>query len=175
MNILLAISGGIAAYKTPDVVRRLQDAGHQVQCIISENGKKLVSIHALSAVSTQVVVDSLWSNDGAITHIEAARACDIMLIAPATANCIAHCALGLADNIIDTTVLALEDHKKLILAPAMNTTMWNKSIVQQHIHTLRQRDVLFIEPITGELACGEQGVGAMADAETICKVIAENS
>lgn len=175
MNILLAITGGIAAYKTPDLVRRLQDEGHTVQCMISENGKKLVSVHALSAVSGKEVINSLWHSDGSMPHIDAPRACDVILVAPATANFLAQTALGLADDIIGTSILALDDHKKLIVAPAMNTVMWNKSIVQEHVATLRQRGVIFIDPVAGELACGEEGLGAMADAAVICKAIAENS
>ncbi|NRA40107.1 MAG: hypothetical protein HRU15_18325 [Planctomycetes bacterium] len=175
MNILLAITGGIAAYKTPDLVRRLHDDGHSVQCMISENGKKLVSVHALNAVSNKPVIDSLWHNDGSMPHIDAPRACDLMLVAPATANFLAQTALGLANDIIGTTILALDDHKKIMVAPAMNTVMWNKAIVQEHVSTLRQRGLIFIDPVAGELACGEQGLGAMADAAVICKAIAENS
>ncbi len=175
MKILLAISGGIAAYKTPDLVRRLQENGHEVQCMITENAKKLVSTHALSAVSGNAVLDSLWTDDGSMPHIDAPRNCELMLIAPATANFLAHCALGLADDLIQTSILALDAHKKIIIAPAMNTTMWNKSIVQEHVSTLRKRDAIFIDPIAGELACGEEGLGAMADADAICAAIAENN
>lgn len=167
MNILLGITGGIAAYKTPELVRLFIKRHDQVQCVLTEQGAALVSANALAAVSGHPVHTSSWSNQPHMDHIALARWCDACVIAPATANCIAKLALGLADDVLSTLVLALEPQKRLIIAPAMNTVMWEKSIVQQHLTTLRTSGARILEPIAGLLACGEQGVGAMAELTAI--------
>ncbi len=172
MHIVLGISGGIAAYKTPDVVRHLRRAGHEVRCVVTANGSRLVARDALAAVSGNRVHEHLWPDDGSMPHIELARWADVVLIAPATADILARCALGLADDLLTTLVLALEPQRRLLFAPAMNTVMWNKAIVQQHLRTLTATGAHIIAPISGDLACGEQGVGAMADADTIVAALA---
>ena len=174
MNVLLAISGGIAAYKTPELVRQLRKAGHTVQCVLTTSATKLVSPHALAAVSNHRVYDSLWCQDGSMPHIDLPRWCDVFVLAPATANCLAKCALGLADDLVSTAFLALEPSKPCYVAPAMNSVMWDKPIVQQHINTLCQHNIHIIPPVSGELACGEEGIGAMADPQEICKAISNS-
>lgn len=167
MRILLGIGGGIAAYKTPDLVRKLRAAGHHVRCILTSAGSHLVAPAALAAVSNERVHDSLWTDDGSMPHIDLARWAELVLIAPATADLLARTALGLADDLLTTTVLAVEDDRPLWFAPAMNAVMWNKSVVQSHVATLRQRGARIMDPVPGELACGEIGLGAMADAAEI--------
>ncbi len=171
MKVLLAISGGIAAYKCPELVRQLRKGGHEVQCALSKAATRLVSVHALAAVSSNPVHESLWASDGSMPHIDLPRWCDVFLLAPATADCMAKCALGLADDLITTAFLALEPEKKLLVAPAMNNVMWNKSIVQTHVQTLSQSGAQIIDPVSGELACGEEGIGAMADPSHIAELV----
>lgn len=172
MRIVLGIGGGIAAYKTPDLVRKLRAAGHSVRCILTSGGSHLVAKAALAAVSNERVYDSLWTDDGSMPHIDLARWAEVLLIAPATADLLARVALGLADDLLTTTVLALEENRPLWFAPAMNTVMWNKSVVQSHVATLRQRGAHIIDPVAGELACGESGLGAMADAADMVAALA---
>lgn len=171
MRILLGISGGIAAYKTPDLVRLATAAGHQVRCIATANALELVAERALTTVSGHPVEHSLWPDAGHIPHIETVRWCDCLLIAPATANVLAKCALGLADDLLSTCFLAIEPEKPCWFAPAMNTVMWNKPVVQNHVATLRHHDCHFIDPVPGNLACGETGIGAMAAPESIVDAI----
>lgn len=171
MNVLLAISGGIAAYKTPELLRQLGKAGHECQCIMTASAQKLVSIHALAAVSSNVVHQSLWTTDGSMPHIDLPRWCDVFLVAPATADIMAKCALGLADDLVSTSFLALEPEKHCVFAPAMNSVMWHKPIVQTHVASLKDNGAKFIDPLSGELACGEQGIGAMAEPASISHFI----
>ncbi|MDA3959822.1 MAG: hypothetical protein PF961_03455 [Planctomycetota bacterium] len=167
MRILLAISGGIAAYKAPELVRRLRDAGHEVRCMATTSATHLVATGALAVVSDSPVYTSMWTEDGSIPHIELPRWCDIFLVAPATADVMARFALGLADDLVTTAALALEQDRRFVLAPAMNTVMWNHPTVQANLATLRARGAEVIDPVSGKLACDEQGVGAMADIPAI--------
>lgn len=167
MNILLGISGGIAAYKAPELVRLFVKRGDAVRCVLTENGERLVSRHALATVSGNAVRTTLWDDAGSIEHIDLARWCDACVIAPATADILARFALGLADDLLTTLFLALEPTKRVVLVPAMNTVMWQKPIVQRHVATLRDGGARFVGPVAGQLACGEQGVGAMADLAAI--------
>lgn len=171
MRLLLAISGGIAAYKGPELVRALRRQGHTVRVMRSAAAAHLVTDEALSVVSEGPVHAQLWTTDGSIPHIELARWCEGLLIAPATANCLAKLALGLADDLLSTCVLALEDHQPLWIAPAMNSVMLSKAIVQQHIATLRARGATIIDPDSGDLACGENGAGRMPDPARIAALI----
>ncbi|MBA3708598.1 MAG: hypothetical protein H0W83_07265 [Planctomycetes bacterium] len=171
MRILLGISGGIAAYKSPEVVRALKKRGHEVRCVLTASGAKLVSEHALAAVSAQPVATSMWPSDGHMPHIELARWCERLLIAPATADCLAKLALGLADDLLTTLFLALEPDRKIILAPAMNPVMWQKPIVQAHLATLKSWGAQIAEPVEGLLACGESGIGAMSDPDALAAAV----
>jgi len=171
MNILYGITGGVAAYKAPDVVRRLRDRGHAVRCVLTANGAHLVASEALIAVSGQPVANDLWVRDGSMPHIDLARWCEALLVAPLSANSLARFALGLADDLLSTLFLALEPSKRVVLAPAMNTVMWNKPIVQQHLATLRAQGAVLVGPVAGTLACGETGLGAMASPDQIADAI----
>ncbi len=167
MNVLLGIGGGIAAYKAPEVARALLKRGHAVRCVLTASGARLVSAEALMAVTHQGVATSLWTTDGSMPHIDLARWCDTLLVAPATADLLARFALGLADDLLTTLFLALEPGRRVLLVPAMNTQMWNKPIVQQHVATLRGWKHGILAPVEGNLACGEQGTGAMPEPEAI--------
>jgi phosphopantothenoylcysteine decarboxylase/phosphopantothenate--cysteine ligase len=173
MQVVLGISGGIAAYKAPEVVRALRKRGHAVRCVLTPSAERLVAPLALAAVSDAPVATGMWEVDsaGAMPHITLARWADAVLIAPATADLIARLALGLGDDLLTTLVLALEPRKPLWIAPAMNTVMWEKPVVQGHLATLRERGVKFIGPEAGDLACGEQGIGAMAQPVAVAAAL----
>ncbi|MFW5845999.1 MAG: flavoprotein [Planctomycetota bacterium] len=161
MRILLAISGGIAAYKGPELVRELRRSGHEVRCLLTAAARELVAPAALSTVSGHRVYESLWTADGSIPHIDLARWCQALLIAPATANCLAKCAHGFADDLLSTCFLALEPDRPVFIAPAMNSVMWQKAAVQENLAILRGRGATVLGPVSGNLACGEDGPGAM--------------
>jgi phosphopantothenoylcysteine decarboxylase/phosphopantothenate--cysteine ligase len=163
VNIVLGVSGGIAAYKAPDLVRRLQDAGAAVRVILTPNAARFVSPLSLAAVSKHGVVVEQWGDPstGGVDHIELARWADLLLIAPATANVLAKLAVGIADDAL--TTFALAHRGPLAVAPAMNTFMLGHPTVQQNLATLRARGVHVIEPDAGLLACGDEGAGRMPD------------
>lgn len=171
VNILLGITGGIAAYKTPELVRQLRKRGHAVRCVLTDNAGRLVARDALAAVSGAPVAMELWPDDGHMDHIDLARWAEVVLIAPATANVLAHLRLGLADDLLTTLALAFDPARPRLIAPAMNTVMWNQPAVQENLAVLVQRGWRTIGPVAGELACGEQGVGAMASPEVIADAI----
>lgn len=171
MNILLGISGGIAAYKTPELVRQLRRRGHDVRCLLTTNGARLVTVDTLATLSGHGVTTSMWQEDGSIAHIDRGRWAQALLVAPATANIIAKCALGLADDLLSTTVLALPPQTPWFLAPAMNTIMWHKPVVQGHIASLRSAGCQILGPVDGSLACGDEGLGAMLDPAAIAETV----
>ena len=163
MNIVLGVSGGIAAYKAPELVRRLQDAGADVRVILTPNAARFVSPLSLAAVSNHGVIVEQWGDPerGGVDHIELARWAELLLIAPATANVLAKLATGIADDAL--TTYALAHRAEVLVAPAMNTFMLAHPTVQQNIATLHARGVGIIEPVNGLLACGEEGAGKMPD------------
>ena len=163
MKIVLGVSGGIAAYKAPELVRRLQDAGATVRVILTPNAARFVSPLSLAAVSNHGVIIEQWgdSGHGGVDHIELARWAELLLIAPATANVLAKLAAGIADDAL--TTYALAHRAEVVVAPAMNTFMLAHPTVRQNIETLRKRGVGIIEPVNGLLACGEEGAGKMPD------------
>lgn len=171
MNVLLGITGGIAAYKTPELVRQLRKRGHAVRCVLTANAGRLVARDALAAVSGGPVATDLWPEDGRMDHIDLARWAEVLLIAPATANALAHLRLGLADDLLTTLALAVDPARPRLVAPAMNTVMWNQPSVQENLAVLLQRGWRAIGPVAGDLACGEQGVGAMAAPEVIADAV----
>lgn len=162
-KILLGITGGIAAYKTPDLVRRLRERGADVQVVMTNGAAAFVTEHALQAVSGHPVRNDTFdlAAEAAMGHIELARWPDHILIAPATANCIAKLAHGLADDLLSTLCLATD--KPISLAPAMNRLMWDHPATQQNIATLQHRGVQLLGPAEGEQACGEVGAGRMLE------------
>ena len=163
MKLVLGITGGIAAYKTPELVRRLRDAGADVRCILTPNAARFVSPLSLAAVSEHGVILEQWGDPekGGVDHIELARWAELLLIAPCTANVLAKLAVGIADDAL--TTYALAHRSEVLVAPAMNTFMLAHPTVQQNIAALRARGVGIIEPVNGLLACGEEGAGKMPD------------
>src|SRR5436853_6126337 len=141
MNIVLGVSGGIAAYKAPDLVRRLRDVGADVRVILTPNAARFVSPLSLAAVSGNGVIVEQWGDPdrGGVDHVELARWADVLLIAPATANIIAKLAVGIADDALSTYALA---HRgAIVIAPAMNTFMLQHATVAANLATLRARGV----------------------------------
>ena len=171
MKIVLGVTGGIAAYKTPELVRRLQDAGAEVKVILTPNAARFVSPLALAAVSGRGVITDQWgdSGHGGVDHIELARWAELLLVAPATANVLAKLATGIADDALTTYALA---HRAAVLvAPAMNTHMLAHPTVAENIDRLRKRGVEIIEPVNGLLACGEEGAGKMPDVPVLVDIV----
>lgn len=164
LKVLLGVSGGIAAIKAPEVVRRLRERGHAVRCAMTRSAGAFVAPLPLEVLSGHPVYreEYLAANDsGEELHLVAARWADVVCIAPATCNTLARLALGLADDFLSTTVLAFGG--PLVLAPAMSTEMWSQEVVQQHVRTLRERGVHLVGPVVGPLASGEVGLGRMVE------------
>ena len=172
MRIVLGVTGGIAAYKSPELVRRLRDAGADVRVIVTPNATRFVTPLSLAVVSGHGVIIEQWGDQdrGAVDHIELAKSSDVLLIAPATANIIAKLAVGIADDALSTYAVAHRGH--IMVAPAMNWAMLQHPTVVQNIETLRQRGVEIIDPEHGALAEGEEGAGRLADVPVIVARVA---
>lgn len=172
IKVLLGITGGIAAYKTPDLVRKLRQQGADVKVVVTDSAKAFVSPLSLQAVSGQPVSDDLLdpAAEAAMGHIELARWADILLIAPATANFMAKLTHGLADDLLSTLCLATQ--APIYLAPAMNQQMWQATATQANLATLQNRGITMIGPAMGEQACGEIGPGRMVEPELIVAELA---
>jgi phosphopantothenoylcysteine decarboxylase/phosphopantothenate--cysteine ligase len=166
-KILLGITGGIAAYKTVDLARKLVQAGAQVQCVLTEAAAHFVSPLALQAVTNCPVRSTLFDHtaEAAMSHIELARWADILLIAPATADIMARLAQGMANDLL--TTLALATQAELVLAPAMNGNMWRHPATKANLVLLEQREARILSPVSGSLACGEVDIGRMQEAQAI--------
>jgi len=172
-NILLCVTGGIAAYKAIALTSNLTQKGMNVKVILSENAAKFVTPLSFQAISrNEVYIDTFDEKDPAkIAHIDLADWPDLIIIAPATANIIAKLALGIADNMISTTLLATT--KPVWLAPAMNVHMYENPIVQQNMNRLKEVGFRFIEPNEGYLACGYVGKGRLEEPEIIAEQVNE--
>jgi phosphopantothenoylcysteine decarboxylase/phosphopantothenate--cysteine ligase len=170
-RILLVVSGGIAAYKTPELVRRLKEKGARVRCVLTAGGAEFVTPLALAAVSEDKVYDKLFSltDESEMGHIRLSREADVVLVAPATAHILAKMAAGLADDLATTALLATD--KPILAAPAMNVRMWDNPATQHNIKTLVERGVGFIGPEEGDMACGEWGMGRMAEPDAIVAAV----
>lgn len=171
-RILLGVTGSIAAYKTPILVRRLIDAGAEVQVVVTDSAKRFVAPMSLAAVSGRPVRDSLWDESAelAMGHIELARWADLIVIAPASADVLARLANGRADDLLSTLCLASD--AGLVVAPAMNHRMWTHPATRENMATLAARGVDCIGPEVGELAERESGPGRMTEPEAICDALA---
>lgn len=166
-RVLLGVTGSIAAYKSPDIVRRLRDQGAEVRVVLTASAEKLVSPTVFQAVSGEPVRGDIWDEqaEAAMGHIELAKWADLILIAPATANLIAQLAAGSAENLLTTICLASE--ASVTLAPSMNQAMWRDAATQANCEVLRKRNVMFIGPDDGEQACGDVGPGRMSEPANI--------
>lgn len=174
VNVLLGVTGGIAAYKAPDLVRKLTALGATVRVVLTGSAKEFVSPLALQAVSGNPVSDDLLDRDAeaAMGHIELAKWADMLLVAPATANFMAKLSHGLADDLLST--LCLATIAPITIAPAMNQQMWFASATQANIKVLESRGVAFIGPDQGEQACGDIGPGRMVEPEDIANQLAKS-
>lgn len=170
-NIILGIGGGIAAYKCCELVRLLVKEGAFVHCIITQAGQQFVTPLTLQTLSKNPVHTDMWSliQEREIGHISLADKTDVLLIAPATADLIAKIACGICDDLLTTVVCATK--ASVILAPSMNTNMWTNPITQENCAKLKKLGYHIIEPETGELACGVEGVGRMPEPKEILRKI----
>jgi phosphopantothenoylcysteine decarboxylase/phosphopantothenate--cysteine ligase len=170
-KILLGVSGGIAAYKTPELVRRMRDLGADIRVVMTANAHHFVTPTSLQAVSGQPVRTDLWDHaaEAAMGHIELARWADVLLIAPASADLLARLALGRADDLL--TTLRLATRAPVLIAPAMNHVMWLHPATQRNVATLVGDGNTVIPPDSGAQACGETGPGRLPAAETLAAVV----
>jgi phosphopantothenoylcysteine decarboxylase / phosphopantothenate---cysteine ligase len=174
-RILLAVCGGIAAYKSAELVRLLRKQDAEVQVVMTRSAQEFVGALTFQALSGNPVHSDLLNADeeNAMGHIKLARWADVMVIAPATANTIAKCAHGLADDLV--TALALTATCPVYMAPAMNQAMWHKAVTQDNIRKLEAYGIHFIGPNAGDQACGETGYGRMAEPAEICQQLLTES
>jgi phosphopantothenoylcysteine decarboxylase/phosphopantothenate--cysteine ligase len=172
-RILLGVSGGIAAYKSADLVRRLREAGAQVRVVMTRSAVEFVQPLTFQALSGNPVRSELWDPDAeaAMGHIELARWADAVLIAPASANTMARLALGIADDLLSTLCLACE--APIAVAPAMNRVMWANPATQANRQRLIERGVRVLGPASGDQACGEQGEGRMLEPVELAGAMSE--
>ena len=171
LKILLIVSGGIAAYKSLELIRILKKNNIRVQVVLTKGGSEFVTPLSIAALSEEKVYQELFSlkDETEMGHIQLSRESDLILVAPASANIIAHTAAGIANDLATTILLA--SNKPIIFAPSMNVEMWNNPITQKNIKFLKNNNYKFIGPESGDLACGEEGDGRMSEPETIYKYI----
>lgn len=170
-RILLIIGGGIAAYKSLELIRTLKKRGVASRCILTSAGKQFVTPMSVSALSGDKVYDDLFSltDEAEMGHIELSRSADLVVVCPATANLMAKAAGGLADDLASTALLATD--KRVLMAPAMNVRMWEHPATRRNVETLRGWGVTVMEPDEGEMACGEFGPGRLPDPDRIADAI----
>jgi len=172
-RILLIVSGGIAAYKSLELIRRLREGGASVRCILTRAGAQFVTPLSLAALSGDKVYDDLFSltDEAEMGHIELSRDADLLVVAPASADLLAKIATGQADDLATTALLATD--KPILVAPAMNVRMWEHAATEANMALLGARGVLIVGPSEGEMACGEFGFGRLAEPEEIVAAIAD--
>jgi len=179
MKIALGVTGGIAAYKAAEIVRLLQERGIRVQVVMTRAAQEFVRPLTFAALSGEKVITSMFASgeehepniDSAIEHIAVAQSIDALVVAPATADVIAHFAQGIASDFLTTLFLATT--APVVIAPAMNVNMWNNPATQSNLDILRKRGVKIVEPGSGYLACGMVGAGRLADNEAIVSAVLE--
>jgi phosphopantothenoylcysteine decarboxylase/phosphopantothenate--cysteine ligase len=173
-KVLLGVTGGIAAYKSPDLVRRLREQGAEVQVVLTSGAREFVTAMTFQAVSGREVRSDLWDPEAekAMSHIELARWADFVVIAPATADFIARLATGQADDLL--TTLCLATSAPIALAPAMNRVMWANAATQANVTTLKSRGVHVWGPGEGDQACGETGAGRMLEPTQLAGFVANS-
>lgn len=170
MKIIVGITGGIAAYKAPELVRLLKKAGHEVRCAATEHALEFVTRVTLETVSGAPLYSDLFAS-GRTEHISLKDWGEMLVVAPATANIIGKVASGIADDALSTLLLAFSG-KPVVMAPAMNCEMWAHPAVQRNVETLKSWGIRMVGPAEGELACGVSGVGRMSEPEEIVKSVA---
>ncbi|MEY3290447.1 MAG: bifunctional phosphopantothenoylcysteine decarboxylase/phosphopantothenate--cysteine ligase CoaBC [Actinomycetota bacterium] len=168
-NIVLGVSGGIAAYKAVEVCRRLVDAGAHVAPILTDDAHRFIGPVTFSALASEPVHTSLWDDSSPIPHTRLGQNADVIVVAPATARVIAAYAMGMSHDLLTATLIATR--APVVLCPAMHTEMWEHPAVIDNIALLRRRGVVIVEPQAGRLAGGDIGTGRLADVETIVSTI----
>ena len=170
-RILLIIGGGVAAYKSLELIRRLRDRGASVSVVMTAAAQEFVTPLSAATLSGQPARDALFNltEESLIGHIELSRSADLLVVAPATANLLARMAAGLADDLATTVLLATD--KRTLVAPAMNVRMWTHAATQRNVARLKADGVLFVGPNSGAMACGEFGPGRMSEPEEIVAAI----
>ena len=172
LNILLGVSGGVAAYKAVDLASRLTAGGAKVNTIMTENACRLIGPKSFEAVTNSAVYTTLWNTtqEYKISHINLADWADIVVVAPATANIIGKIANGICDDLLSTTLCACWA-KPTLLAPAMNNNMWTNAAVQRNIKAVKGMGFKLIGPEKGRFACGTEGIGRMSEPQDILEAI----
>jgi phosphopantothenoylcysteine synthetase/decarboxylase len=173
-RVLLIVGGGIAAYKSLELVRLLKKAGHGIAPVLTRGGEHFVTPMALGALAQSAVYTSLWElkDEVEMGHIELSRSADFVLVCPATADLLAKMAAGIADDLATTLLLATD--KKVVVAPAMNVRMWQHSATTRNVAQLKADSVTVIDPDEGEMACGEFGPGRLPEPEAIFDFLTKN-
>ena len=168
-KILLIVTGGIACYKALDLIRRLQDKGSQVECVLTSNAKEFVKVITFESLLGKKIKSNLFSLDQErnMNHIKLANSAEIILVAPCTANFISKISNGVADDLATNVMLA--SNKPKLVAPAMNTNMWENKAVKNNINTLKKIGVNVLSPQSGKLACRTEGKGKLMDVDMIVK------
>jgi phosphopantothenoylcysteine decarboxylase / phosphopantothenate---cysteine ligase len=177
MRITLGVTGGVAAYKAAELVRRLQQEGFSVQVVMTRGAREFITPLTFAALSGQKVISDLFGDssggeanlESAIEHIAVAQRTDLLLVAPATADILAKFARGIADDFLTTLYLA--STAPVVMAPAMNVNMWNHAATQENVERLRARGVKIVNPEEGYLACGMTGAGRLAEQEDIITAV----
>ena len=171
LKILLIISGGIAAYKSLELIRIFKKNNIKVQVVLTKGGAQFVTPLSIAALSEEKVYQDLFSlkDETEMGHIQLSRKNDLILVAPASANIIAHVAAGIANDLATTIILAA--NKPVLFAPSMNVEMWNNPITKKNVQFLKNNNYKFVGPEPGDLACGEEGNGRMSEPENIKKYI----
>lgn len=166
-NVLLIVGGGIAAYKSAELIRLLKKAGHSVTPVLTKGGEHFVTPMTLGALAQSQVHTSLWElkDEVEMGHIELSRAADFLLVCPATADLLAKMAGGIADDLATTLLLATD--KPVVVAPAMNVRMWLHAATQRNVAQLKADGVRVLDPDEGEMACGEFGPGRLPEPADI--------
>ncbi|MBT5109411.1 MAG: bifunctional phosphopantothenoylcysteine decarboxylase/phosphopantothenate--cysteine ligase CoaBC, partial [Rhodospirillaceae bacterium] len=170
-RILLIIAGGVAAFKSLDLIRRLREQGAEVRCVLTEGGAAFVTPLSVSALSEDKVYTDIFSltDESEMGHIRLSREADLLLVAPATADIMAKMAAGLATDLATTALLATD--KPVMVAPTMNVRMWEHAATQANVATLESRGVLRVGPVEGDMACGEFGFGRMSEVSDIVTAV----
>jgi phosphopantothenoylcysteine decarboxylase/phosphopantothenate--cysteine ligase len=171
-NVLMGVSGGIAAYKAVDLASKLTASGALVKTVMTENACQLVTVKSFEAVTNSEVFTSMWSKPAQynIGHVNLVDWADVVVVAPATANIIGKAANGICDDLL-STILCVCWNKKVLVAPAMNSNMWLNPAVQGNIAKVKEMGFELIGPVEGRLACGTVGPGRMAEPADIIKAI----
>ncbi len=171
-NILLGVTGSIAAYKAADIANTLTKEGHSIHVIMTKSGMEFITPLTFQTLTKNKVHTDMFGDyiPSEVEHISLAQKADIAVIAPATANFIAKAAAGIADDMLTTVILALKN-KPVIVCPAMNTAMYENKVTQRNIHILKELGFQFVEPREAMLACGVVGRGALAETDLILQAV----